>query len=106
MFAAVAPRIKEATTIVVAKSWGGSSPPKQRQRGQHLFQRLFKRLGNFDAVQAGEYGGMKKEIEGVHVVIRGLLKVKSVEPDLARCFLQNNLPTQPLPSLRRGELRA
>ena len=100
MLTTIARRIKQSTAVIVPETGRHCATPKQTDSSQHPLASVCQTLRNRDAIQTGENGGVQKQIEGVHVVIRGLLKMKTVGSNLPLGFLQNDLPAQLLPTFR------
>jgi hypothetical protein len=64
---------------------------------QHPVERPIERGGNADPVRRNEGPGVKKEVQGVHVVVNGLLEVHAVGLDLALRLALNDTPAEVLP---------
>ena len=72
---------------------------------EHIAQGLIQLPGHRYLIGGGQQAGVREEIQGIDVVVEGLLEVQPVCADLAFGFPANDLPAHALPMLRRGELR-
>ena len=69
MFAAIASRIKQTASVVIAESRWRATTAQEEQGGKHFLQRLLKDLRDRNVIYAGQHSRMQEKIERVHVVV-------------------------------------
>src|ERR1051325_10906023 len=98
MLRPVATRIKDAAPIVIPKLRQMLGIRKRRRNLKHFLNGAVKVLRDWHVVELCENPRMEEKVQGIGVVIHGLLKVRSILPHLALRFLLDYLPSTRLPT--------
>src|SRR5689334_11059195 len=103
MFRAVAARVKDAAPIVIPQLRQMPGIRKRRSNLKHFLNGAVKALRDWHVVELCKNPRMEEKVQGIGVVIHGLLKVRSILPHLALRFLLNYLPSTRLPTRSCGK---
>ena len=106
MFSAIAAAIKEPAAVVIAKAWRHSRLAQTRKVRQHAYQDSIETIWNRHSIAPGQYVGVKKKVERIHVVIGGLFKVSPVFEHLGERVILQDVPSQVTPTCRLWQRRA
>ena len=91
----VAPGIKQSSAVVIAESSAETRLGPPTTEHSACAARSGRTLrGNWNSIEPGQNPGMQKNIQGVDVIISGLLKVESVFPYLLCCLTIPGSPSR------------
>src|ERR1051325_7725970 len=105
LFGTIARRIEQPSAIVVSEAVRRSGLGERPNEIQHFADDWIEFGCNLDVVSGGKQARMQQEIQSVNVIVKRLLKIDAVGPDLACRLLLNCLPAHLLPSRRSVYLR-
>ncbi len=88
---AIAARIEEPAAIVIAEKRRNAGGRNGGKGIQHFFDARIKSYRKRSPIESGQDFRVQEKVEGVNVVVGGLLKVKAVGADLPLRFLKDEM---------------